>query len=119
VSCAIENLHQRLDAGQCRTWWMRRLHPAGPICPDCRTSAVDHDAERFRAGLAVVCDGCGRRYSWRTGTMFEGRATADERQVYVVAALSIIGVATKTIAQAAGMSTDSVLRWQRRMQGEY
>lgn len=117
MSCVIADLYQRLDSEKCRQWWVRRLHPAGGVCPDCGVSAVDASAARFGAGLAIECAGCGKRYTWRTGTLFEGRSTAEVRAIYLVAALSALRFSPSLIAQATGMSDDSVRRWQRRMNG--
>lgn len=103
-----------LDTIACRSFLIRRLHPAGPRCPDCGTSPTGLQSEAFNAGGRVHCRSCGRWFSWRTGSILQG-STLDERQLYLVVFLTSAGCPVSTITEASGLPDRTVRDWQHRL----
>jgi len=116
VTCLVANIAEALDAEACRTFWVRRLHPAGPACVSCGCSLAGRQAETFSAGGRVHCRNCGAWLTYRTGTPLAGLAL-DDRQLAVIVTLARLNVPARQIAQAAGCSDDTVRRTIRRLTG--
>jgi len=102
-----------LDQDACRAFWIRRLHPHGPTCPDCKVSLDGRQAETFNSGGRVHCNSCDRWFSYRTGTIIHG-LKGDDRQVYLLVMLTEAGCSSRFISIAARFSIDTVRSWQRR-----
>ena len=116
MRCAALSSVRMIDMAECRAFWIRRLHPAGPACPDCGVSLDGRQAETFKAGGRVRCNSCGRFFTYRTGTVLHG-ANADDRQLYLVAFLTASECSPRAIALATGLSTETVREWQGRFKG--
>lgn len=105
-----------LDEEACRTWAIRRMHPAGPICPRCRVSPSGRQAETFAGGGRIHCNSCGAWYTARTGTSLEG-STLDWRQFRLLVIMIANGRPVTETADLCGVSSDTVRVWRRRLQG--
>jgi transposase-like protein len=113
MKCAVVSGIEALDEVACRAFWVRRLHPAGPHCPDCRVALDGRQAETFAAGGRVHCNSCGRWFTYRTGTLFTG-TTLNDRQLFLLILLIANNCPASSIAASCRLSEDTVYAWQRR-----
>lgn len=113
MHCVVAASLENLDLAACRSFWVRRLHPAGPHCPACRVALDGRQAETFRDGGRVHCNSCARWFTYRTGTLLQG-TIADDRQLYLVAMLTSLDCQAARIAAVCRLSIDTVRAWQRR-----
>lgn len=114
MECAIAAALGLMDADSCRTFLIRRLHPGGPCCPDCGISLVGRQGESFLAGGRVRCRDCGRWFTYRTGTPFQGSLASDQ-QLCLFALLCAAGCSIWTIAAACHVTEEAILALHRRL----
>lgn len=107
ISCLSLVAVELLDAGACRAWWLRRLHPAGPVCPSCKVAVQGRRAETWSNGGRLHCKSCGKWFDNRTGTPVD-TCRADWRQLTVIASLLPAGVAVPIVAQICKLSQHTV-----------
>jgi transposase-like protein len=113
MNCAVMSVPGVLDASACRSFWFRRLHPAGPTCPYCRVTLVGQQAETFRAGGRVRCNDCNGWSTYRTNTLLHN-SKINDCHLFLLAFLTATSCQVPDIAIATSLTTDTVRAWQRR-----
>jgi transposase-like protein len=68
-----------LDAGFCRQWILRRLHPVAG-CPACGVLLTGPAVDRFYQGKQITCPACRKKFTARTGKVLRG-VKADYRTI--------------------------------------
>lgn len=114
MRCAIAAGQELLDPNSCRAFLVRRMHPGGPRCPGCGVSLVGQQGETFIAGGRVHCHDCGRWFTYRTGTPFQGTVASDQ-QLCLFALLCASGCSVPAIAEACRLSQDTIRRLRHRV----
>lgn len=61
-----------LDPDFCRWWVLNRLNPNGAVCPACGAALQGRPVDRFFQGKQITCPACGRKFTAKTGTVFNG-----------------------------------------------
>lgn len=61
-----------LDRDFCSRWALNRLHPNGPACPWCGRFLEARAVERFFEMKQITCPACERKFTGKTGTVFNG-----------------------------------------------
>lgn len=92
------------------------LHGTAPRCPDCGHILSGKAAQSFFQGERCVCPACGRWFTARTGTFLQG-SQLSYSQVFLMAVLIDFmqnGLTPARIAQAVGVSADTVRIWIKR-----
>jgi transposase-like protein len=104
-----------LDLDACRRVVLDALHPEGGRCPFCGLGIGEGPkAERFRNGGRVVCAGCGKRYSYVTGTVF-ARAHLDPRAAVLLIFLTAEGFRVARIAEILDLDRSTVRTWKEKI----
>lgn len=103
-----------LNRRACMEWLLRRLHPQGPGCPQCRAELSGNQLLTWWRGGRVHCHGCGTWFTARTGTPLCG-SSADPRQVVYGVLLLDAGVTAKGAARACRLAPDTVRVWSLRL----
>lgn len=103
MRCAIAASLDVLDKAAIRSFFIRRLHPAGAHCPYCGIAAVGRQVETYSAGGRLRCNSCHRWYTYRTGTPLNEVKT-DDRQVYLLVMLTAAGCPAEIIADVCQLS---------------
>lgn len=116
MPCLFAGFAGKLDVSVCRSWWLRRLHPAGPLCPQCHTSPSGRQAETWADDGRVWCRSCGRWYNNRSGTLLEA-CKLDWRKLFALAVLISADLPVVKIASMTGIAESTVHEWQRRFRG--
>jgi hypothetical protein len=114
ISCLTVNALNMLDAGACRAWWLRRLHPAGAACPGCGVIVEGLRLERWQSGGRLHCADCGKWFDNQTGTPLD-HCRADWKQLTVIASLIPLGLAPAQVALICRLSDDTVRRIAKRL----
>lgn len=105
-----------LDADQVRDWLLRRLHPAGPVCPDCGCPRVTKaKLAAFYAGRRLQCTRCGRFYSATSGTLLEG-AKITSAQLVLLALCQALDLPIPTTAGLCGVNANTIRFWRNRLE---
>lgn len=107
---------EMLDTDACRAFWRGLFRPEGSCCPSCRTCVSDVQTEKWRDGGLIRCAACGLRYTWRTDTPLANRCL-DERQLTLLCVMVKFQRPIAEIAAKVDVSTDTVTRWLKRLQG--
>lgn len=113
ISCIADSALALLDEKSCRAWWLRRLHPAGTVCPSCGTSIADARTEAWAEGRLIRCRDCGKFFDNRTGTELSG-VHADWKQLTLFVTLLSVRMPAAQIARLCRISDDTVRRLARR-----
>lgn len=114
MRCAIAASSEVLDQIACRAFFVRRLHPAGALCPYCRVAVNGRQAETFAAGGRLRCNACQKWFTYRTGTPLHDVKT-DDRQVFLLLMLTGAGCSPELIADICRLSDPAtVTNLQRR-----
>ena len=104
-----------LDADQVRDWLLRRLHPQGPVCPDCGCPpASKAKLAAFYAGRRLQCSQCGRFYSATSGTLLEG-AKITPAQLALLALCQALNLPITTTAGLCGVNANTIRFWRARL----
>lgn len=112
---ALESLQpDMIDAETARAWVLQRVSPAGPTCPGCGELAIGDQAMAWRRDKRVRCKVCGRFYTNRSGTAFDGCALG-WREVYLMLVLIAAGCTAEEIAPRVGVHPRTIVRMQRRI----
>jgi transposase-like protein len=104
------------DERRCRQWLIEELHPEGVKCPHC--GEIQRSSHMI--GLAyslkrVICEGCKRKFSLFSGTIFEGtRLTA--RQLVTMLMCFRFRRGDQEISRMAKTSRTTVFRWRMFLQ---
>ncbi len=104
-----------LDPDECRKAVAEWLHPEGARCPGCGESIREEDkAHRFAAGERVVCSGCGKRFSFLTGTCLSG-SHLDARALVLLAFLAAEGFKVGRMAEILNLDRSTVRAWKEKL----
>ena len=114
ISCLAEGALNMLDGEACRTWWLRRLHPAGAACPKCGVAVTGQRAETWRADGRLRCRDCGKWFDNRTGTPLD-TIRADWKQLTVIASMVPAGMRPIVVGRICRISDDTVRRIAKRL----
>jgi len=104
-----------LSEGYCRTWVLKRMHPAGAFCPRCRRALTGTTMNRFWEGQRVRCSFCRKKFTALTGTYLT-RTHMSYRQIVLIAVFVGYGMPVRTIAEKAGVNKGTVMNWKRKLQ---
>jgi transposase-like protein len=105
-----------LDADQVRDWLLRRLHPRGPVCPDCGIPRISRRKwQAFYAGRRLQCTQCGRFYSATSGTLLEG-AKITPAQLVLLALCQALDLPIPTTADLCGVNANTIRFWRNRLE---
>lgn len=85
----------------------------GEICPNCEEK---QEHGRFYAGAFVKCGKCGKKYSWRTGTIYEGTKLSAAQLVLMFAFFGA-GFKDAEIGRFIGTSAATVNLWRFKYNG--
>ncbi|MCP3177277.1 hypothetical protein MJO47_09220 [Desulfuromonas sp. KJ2020] len=114
---AVAELRPELiDDEAARRWVMRYLHPTGLWCPRCSSDdfSMIVTATWFDGGR-VQCKSCGKWFTNRTGTPFDGCAIS-WRDLYALLLFNGIGFTLGEIASRLDIHPDTVSRMLKRIQ---
>jgi transposase-like protein len=103
-----------IDAAQARAWVLLRVSPAGATCPGCGELAAGDQARAWREDRRVRCKACGRFFTNRSATLFDGCALG-WRDLYLVLVLIAAGCTADEIAPRVGVHPRTIVRMQRRL----
>ena len=106
-----------MDPDACRKVVLDALHPDGGRCPFCGLGIGEGPKdERFRSGGRVVCAGCGKRFSYVTGTVF-ARGHLDPRAAVLLVFLAAEGFRVTRIAEILDLDRSTVRAWKEKITG--
>lgn len=88
----------------------RRLGFPGVQCPHC---GKENSPERF-FGLKWISCSCGRRFNWRTGTIYEG-SKLSPAAVFCLHLGFSLNLPTSTVAAWTGLSESAVRAWRAKL----
>lgn len=96
----------------CARWVIARLHPEGAACPRC-SAAVSGESrlEKWYQFEQIRCQSCHAKFTAATGTHLNG-SKLEIREIYLIAALSALGVSPVKIATTLRVHVDTVSNWQ-------
>ncbi|MBP7527130.1 MAG: IS1 family transposase [Syntrophorhabdaceae bacterium] len=104
-----------LDEGRCRGWFIRKLYPAGAVCPSCGRVLTKKQQDLFFLSKRVTCKACGRWFNERTGTIFSGtHATYGEAMLLML--LLGLGQPARIIASILGYDEETVRIWRKKFE---
>jgi len=96
----------------CARWIIARLHPKGAACPHCSTViSGESRLEKWYLFEQLRCQSCHVKFTAATGTHLNG-SKLEIREIYLVAALSSLGVSPLKIASTLRVHVDTVANWQ-------
>lgn len=100
------------DEARCRDWILKKLHPAGAICPGCQCSINDgRRRQHFWNGDRLNCEKCGKYFTALTGQIFSG-SHLDFKQLFLLAVLTGAGIPDKIIASKLNITPESCRLWR-------
>lgn len=100
-----------LKQEDCYLWIVSQLHPSGAFCPECSAMIVDERQAKFFRFEQIRCPQCRKKFTAATGTLLCG-AKLEPREIYLLAALSHLGVPAQRIAAVLRCHVDTVANWQ-------
>jgi transposase-like protein len=104
-----------LDAVRAARSLYQPLHPAGARCPACGAGLDSQARARFWVGERLRCPACGKRFTARTGTKLSG-CRLTEPQLFLLLALTGLGLTPATVAKLVGTSSETVRQWVRKLE---
>lgn len=113
IPCILSD-SQLLNVSACRAWWLRRLHPAGPHCPQCGVAVTGRRSESWANDMRLHCAYCGKWFGNRTGTELEDCKSSWQTMTHMLLLLSA-RVPVIDVAQATRLSENTVRRWRSRL----
>lgn len=116
ITCLADSALAMLDEKACRSWWLRRLHPAGPVCPQCGVSVTGQSAETWANDGLVRCRDCGKWHDCKTGTLICGLHMSWQ-QLFLYIVMASRKDRTAEIARWCKISDDTVRRLAKRFGG--
>lgn len=114
ITCIANQAIDLLDQNACRAWWLRRLHPAGAMCPACGVSLPATSTGTWADGGLVNCRDCGKWYDYKTGTPLCGLHLSWQ-QLTLFVTLFQLGLKTSQLARYCQISDDTVRRLVKRL----
>lgn len=90
----------------------KRLTESGVDCPHCGKKNSNSIARLF-AGQWISCS-CGRRFNWRTGTIYEG-SKLSPAAVFCLHLGFSLNLPTSTVAAWTGLSESAVRAWRAKL----
>lgn len=104
---ADELIADFLDAGHCRQWVLRRLHPKGARCPECGHALEDEKRVRFWENMRIRCSYCGKYFTALTGTFLNG-THLNFQEMVLFGILWALGLPNRNIAGRIGCSPETI-----------
>lgn len=98
----------------CRRWLLDHLYPDGPRCHRCGRPIAEPQHTRFYSGGKFRCQLCGGWTRSSSGTILEG-SSLSAPQIVLIKLLSEIGTPLPQIANAVGVHTETIRRWQAKL----
>jgi len=119
VNHAEQSLAGFIDEAAVREFILHQLHPGPlPTCPECGAALDDETTQRnFWGGRRCTCKSCRRWFSATTGTYLQGTQMSFA-QVFLLCnliELSTVEITPGRIAEAVGVSVDTVRIWKSRL----
>lgn len=100
------------DEEKCREWILKKLHPAGALCPGCKQAINDAcRLSHFWNGDRLNCLYCGKYFTALTGQIFSG-SHLSFGGLFLLAALSGAGINDKIIAAKLNLTPESCRLWR-------
>ena len=104
-----------LNAEFCREWVLRKIHPAGVVCPGCSEKIQDKQRTvKFWNGERLSCGFCGKKFTALTGTFLSGTRMNFEEIICLVIMLKT-GAVTFDIANKLGCDVTTVRKWRSKL----
>jgi transposase-like protein len=100
-----------MEETACRDFFLRKLHPMGVFCPECKSEVISSRLlESFWNMQRIHCRDCGRSFSAVTGTVLNGIGI-EWRALYMLLFLVGCGVRTNQISRPLGISNGAAYLW--------
>lgn len=103
-----------MDEAKCRDWLLKKLHPAGAVCPGC--AGIIEDPRRlahFWSGERLNCEHCNKFFTALSNSLFSGSHLSFSR-LFLLAALSGAGIKDKIIAAKLNIAPESCRLWRKK-----
>ena len=104
-----------LDAGVCTRFIIDQVHGPDPLCPACKELLIDErQVDRYYALKRFTCKKCEKVVSAKKGTSLENCSMTPSQ--YMLLALFLdAGFSNAEIGRIAGMTSENVRIWKRKL----
>jgi len=111
---ALMELPNLIDEDRLRIWFLEVLHQSKITCCHCGHPVGERSRQTYLKYRITSCSNCGKKIQFFRGTIFQYARISPEQFVLIAAFLEL-GISTKNIATALGLSYSSVSGWAEKI----